>query len=689
VNSFEDFNFETPIQYVKGVGPKLSRILEKKGIRTIEDALFFAPRIYEDRTIPKPISKVRIGEEVTLLVRVLNSKSYKIGRKKRFKVLVTDGTGQITLNWFFPFPGLIDEFTPNSMFYVYGKVDFFGGFLTINHPEYEKVLENKRTLNFGRIVPVYSETEGLKQKTIRKIIAETLKISIPHLNDSLPPKIRERLGLKSLRESFIELHFPKSFIEDVSYSEAARRLIFEEFFILQLGLGLKKETLKGKHAPSLLDKEGKVNTFISSLPFSLTNDQKKVVDSIKTDLSKNEPMTRLLQGDVGSGKTVVALIASLIAISENYQVAFMAPTEILAQQHYMTSEKLFKSVGVSVLLLTHSTVSKNTISKISSGEAQLIIGTHALFQKNVRFSRLGLVIVDEQHRFGVDQRNELISKASDFYPHLLMMTATPIPRTLSLTLYGDLELSIIKEKPPGRKPVKTSIIGSRERHELFGKIRKTVQKGEQVYIIYPLIDISDKLFLKSAKEMYEKFKNDIFPDFSIGLIHGKLKPDEKERTLLDFKNGKFNILVSTTVIEVGIDVPNATLMVIEHPERLGLSELHQLRGRVGRGGTSSECILVAEKGVGQRLKIMESTEDGFIIAEEDLKIRGPGEFLGTRQHGMFGFRLGHIVRDAEILELAKKEAQKILKDSSSKEAQAIYEVAKLKWKEKIERLKGG
>jgi ATP-dependent DNA helicase RecG len=431
---------------------------------------------------------------------------------------------------------------------------------------------------------------------------------------------------------------------------------------------------------------------VRQLPFELTGDQKKAIVEITRDLARSSAMTRLVQGDVGSGKTVVALAAAALAASAGFQTALMAPTEILAQQHLRTAEKLLAPLGVKTLLLSHgNTANPETRQQIADGSAKLVVGTHALFQQSVRFHRLGLVVVDEQHRFGVEQRAELVRKASDF-PHVLLMTATPIPRTLALTLYGDLDLTLIREKPANRKSIRTTLIRDRDRHRLYEKIRGLIGEGRQVYLIYPLVEASEKLDLKSATEMYEKLRQEVFPDVPIALLHGKMKSDEKDRILDEFKQGKHRCLVATTVVEVGIDVPNATLMVIEHPERLGLSQLHQLRGRVGRGEESSECVLVVEDKVSARLRIFVETEDGFAIAEEDLKLRGPGEFLGTRQSGLPGFRAGHIVHDAALVCLARDEAVAILdRDPKLQDPahQRIREMVESRWKEKIERLRGG
>jgi len=685
------------IQYIKGVGPKLAKVLSKKGIETIEDALYFIPRTYEDRSRITKMGDLSPGVSVTVFGKVISARRIKgRGRQMRFEATLSDSTGSVVLTWFHAYPALVEEFSTGTQFLVFGECRFYHGLPQIAHPEYEKIVDvtlgkPRASLSFGRIVPVYSETEGLHQKVIRKLMGEVLKTSLSELEESLPEELRTRLALPPLRKSFVALHFPEKMPGEGELSQSVQRIIFEEFFILQLGLCLKKAHRKRDKAPILEDNTGQLDKFISSLPFPLTSDQTKVIGEITKDLKSGQMLSRLVQGDVGSGKTVVAFAGSVISKASSFQTALMAPTELLAQQHFRNAEKLLKGTGVRPLLVTHSNSSlKEVRQAVKSGEADLIIGTHALFQKAIEFRQLGLIIVDEQHRFGVDQRQELVRKGER--PHLLMMTATPIPRTLAFTLYGDLDLSIIREKPAGRMPIRTSILRERDRHALYSKIREFVNRGEQVYIIYPLVENSEKLELKSATDMYERLKKEIFPEYRLTLVHGRMKGDEKDEVLKEFKEGKFEILVSTTVIEVGIDVPNATLMVIEHPERLGLSQLHQLRGRVGRGSKASECVLVADKFVGERLRVMARTEDGFEIAEEDLRIRGPGEFLGTRQSGLPGFRAGHILRDAELLTRAREEAERILEkdpELTAPENKGIRTMVESRWKEKIERLKGG
>ncbi len=696
--SDESVELSSPIQYIKGVGPHLAKALAKKGIETLEDALYFIPRDYEDRRHITLIKNLLPGTTAIVLGQVVSNRVIRQGRQNRFEAVLTDGTGDLHLVWFHAYPSLKSEFEKGQSFVICGEVKYFGGFPQVSHPDYEKVTlkpgeKPAATLQFGRVVPIYSETEGLHQKTIRKIMGEVLKLTLKKLDEPLPASLRAKLSLPGLRESFVGLHFPTVPPKENELTPALQRIIFEEFFVLQLGLCLKRQRLAAETAPVLSDSRGWVEKFVAGLPFAFTGDQKKTLEQIIKDLGKPSATTRLVQGDVGSGKTVVALAAAVAASSAGYQTAIMAPTEILAGQHFKLASAWFAPLGIKVALVVSQNSGKREVQEeVASGAASVVIGTHALFQEGVKFKQLGLVIVDEQHRFGVEQRAELVRKGTASPPHLILMTATPIPRTLALTLYGDLDMSLIREKPAGRQPIKTIIIREQDRPKLYQKIRERVKRGEQVYVIYPLVEASEKLDLKSATEMHQRLSKEIFPEFAVALLHGRMKGEEKDRILIDFKAAKYQILISTTVIEVGIDVPNATLMVIEHPERLGLSQLHQLRGRVGRGKLESECLLVADKFVTPRLRVMTQTEDGFVIAEEDLKIRGPGEFLGTRQSGMPGFRAGHILRDADLLVRAREEAIKLLEEDpklSSPENAGIRAMVESRWKEKIERLRGG
>ena len=688
----------SPIQFVRGVGPKLAKLLSKKGIATVEDALYFLPRDYEDRRRLTPLGSLKPGSFAVVFGKVSRVKPQRMGRKHRLEVVLSDPSGEITLFWFHAYPALLEEFQLENSYVVAGEVRPSTRGLQIAHPEFEKVTEMRNgkpviSLNFGRVVPIYSETEGLHQKTLRKVMREAIHTSLPHLQESLPEKLLTDLELPSLRQSFTKVHFPDELPNSEEPNEAIKRIVFEEFFVLELGLGLIKQKHQKEKAPILKDPENMLEALLKNLPFSLTDDQKEALGVTQKDLARGFSMCRLIQGDVGAGKTVVTLGAAAIASGSGYQTAFMAPTEVLAQQHYRTAKSLLESAQVPVYLLTHSNEGKKeALEAVQNQENCVVIGTHALFQESVKFKKLGLVIVDEQHRFGVEQRGLLLKKSESGKPHLLMTTATPIPRTLALTLYGDLDLSIIRQKPKGRKPIRTRILRDKDRPRLYQQISEVVKKGQQVYVIYPLVEESEKLELKSATEMHKKLSQEVFPDLKVGLVHGRMKSEDKETILSRFKEKEFNILISTTVIEVGIDVPNATLMVIEHPERLGLSQLHQLRGRVGRGSEESECILLADAYVTERLRIMTKTDDGFVIAEEDLRIRGPGEFLGTRQSGLPGFRVGNLLRDADLLQRAKTEADKLLKEDPSLKKQEhaiIRQLVESRWKQKIERLRGG
>ncbi len=699
------------IQYIKGVGPKLGALFSKKGISTIEDALFFAPREYQDRSKLTKVRDLVPGRPATVFARVVSGRSLSLrggnrfnrfsrgGFRSGFEATVKDETGLLNLFWFNAFPTLKEEFKPGQLVVLFGNVEMNGAQLRIAHPDFELIEEKDgpgllhgQSTSFGRVVPIYSETEGLTQKVIRRVVHTALNSSLPYLNDPLPESTRTRLGLPTLRDSVMDLHYPANPPMMGELPEKTSRLVFEEFFALELGLMLKKKGKAMFTAPEL-SQGGAVDEFAKHLPFALTDGQLEAIRVLVRDIGKREPMTRLLQGDVGCGKTVVALAAAAVAARSGYQVAFMAPTEILAEQHIKNAERYLKPMGISFGLLSSSADDKKrTMELLANGKCQVAIGTHALFQADVQFAKLGLVIVDEQHRFGVNQRNELMRKSGKkLVPHLLMMTATPIPRSLALTAYGDLDITTIREKPAGRQPIDTKIFYEAGRQKLYEQIAATLGRGEQVYVIYPLIEESEKVDLKSASKMFETFRDELFPGAKVGLLHGKMESEEKDRILETFRRKEIEILISTTVIEVGIDVPNATLMVIEHPERLGLSQLHQLRGRVGRGGLKGRCYLIT-KARSPRLQIFTETEDGFRIAEEDLKIRGPGEFMGTRQSGMPGFRLADLQRDSHWLLEAKEEAERILEhdpELKQKENAGIRDLVESRWKSRLDNLRSG
>jgi ATP-dependent DNA helicase RecG len=668
-------NLETPIQFTKGVGPKLSEILAKKNITTVEDALYLLPTRYEDRRELHKVAKLRPGHTEVFCAEVIHAgaKATKGGRKY-YEAVVGDDTGTVTLKWFNFNPRFMKGiWQPGKKAIITGDVVQYGYQREVHHPDVEWIAPDKDLaavmaddpVNFGRTVPVYPLTEGLHQKTMRKVLKEVVDRFVPLVETILPHEIADRHALLPISEALREVHFPGNEVDLKVLNEwstpAHRTLTFDEFFFLELGLALKKRGTVLEEGIPFQVTHKYTRPLLKLLPYSLTAAQKRVLTEIKNDMAAAHPMHRLVQGDVGSGKTIVALMAALLAVENEYQVAIMAPTEILAEQHYLNLHRYCDELGIKVRLLTSGTkgkAKKAVLEEISSGDVRIIIGTHAVIQEKVEFFRLGLGIIDEQHRFGVVQRGAMKKKGQN--PDILVMTATPIPRTLAMTVFGDLSLSVIDELPPGRIPVLTRVCHESQRRQVYATIKEEIRKGRQAYIIYPLVEESEKSELKAAAQMAEHLANDIFPDLRIALLHGRMKPEEKEAVMRSFKACETDILVATTVIEVGIDVPNATVMVIEHAERFGLSQLHQLRGRVGRGSGQSRCVLLAGQKLSgdaeRRLHVMEETSDGFRIAEADLEIRGPGDFLGTRQAGLPEFRVANILRDARILEQARKEA---------------------------------
>ena len=691
----------TPIQYVKGVGPRLAELLKKKGIVTIEDALYFIPRDYEDRRNIKPISKARVGEKETLKGKIIGLSLVSYNRRKVLEIIIGDETGAIIAKWFNFNQSYLNylkkRFKPGQVVIVSGKVEAFRYRKEMSHPDIE-VIENEEDdqLHFKRIVPKYSETEGLHQKTIRRIMKNVVEGYAGAVSDGIPRYISKKRNLADMSRAFQCIHFPEN---DDNFdllingkSPYHQRIIFDEFFFLELSLALKKQGVLLEKGISFNTQDNFLEIFELRLPFHLTAAQRRVINEIKIDMTKPSPMNRLIQGDVGSGKTIVAFAAALIAIENHYQVAIMAPTEILAEQHFFTLHQLAEKMGIKIAYLFSSmkkSLRDEVYKNIKNGKINLIIGTNAIIQEGVEFAKLGLGIIDEQHRFGVIQRATLKKKGES--PDILVMTATPIPRTLAMTVYGDLDISIIDEMPPGRKPIKTKVFHEKERQRVYDLISMEVERGNQAYIVYPLIEESEKLDLLNATKMYEHIQKEIFPQYRVALLHGRMKSDEKEEVMQRFKTGEVQILVATTVIEVGIDVPQATLMVVEHAERFGLSQLHQLRGRVGRGEKQSYCILLAQykksDDARRRLKIMEETNDGFKIAEEDLNIRGPGEFIGVRQSGIPDFRVANIIRDARILNEAREEAFELARrDPFLQDTQSFFlkEVLKQRWKGRLE-----
>ena len=708
----------TPIQYVKGVGPRLAEILGHKGIHTVDDLLHYLPFRYEDRLNPRGIAELRAGETATVIAEVRNSGMFRTRRMPIFELVAGQGRARIRCIWFNA-SYLRERFKPGQLLALYGKVeaDMYDGQLQLVQPQFE-VLEEAgngtsdsaektlaASLEVGRIVPIYeSAGQGkLTSRWFRRIIHTALENLPPELPDPIPAAVRRHLSLISPREALNKVHWPdpgESFQDlQSSRTPAHIRMIFEELFFVELGLELKRRQQKAQTGIAFRLDERVREAIKRILPFHPTGAQKRALKEIAADMAQPAPMRRLLQGDVGSGKTIVAFEAAIIAIEDGYQVALMAPTEILAQQHYFSARRILENAGYRIVLLTGSLEEdrKREIRRhVAQGNAQLVIGTHALIEQKVEFAKLGLVIVDEQHRFGVLQRFKLMKKSSEPdgevvsvgagrspvpaqavvaqpvpiradltpEPDVLVMTATPIPRTLALTLYGDLDLSVLDEMPPGRTPVVTRRISDDRADEVWGFVRKQVAARHQIYVVYPVIEENEETELKAAMKMYRELSKKVFPDLRVGLLHGRQEADLKEQVMRLFQKGEIDILVSTTVIEVGVDVANATVMVVEHAERFGLAQLHQLRGRIGRGAAKSYCVLMTGKKISEdgerRLDAMVRTTDGFQIAELDLELRGPGEFFGTRQAGMPNFQVANLIRDRQLLEAAKLEAATVL-----------------------------
>ena len=681
-------NLATPLQFIKGAGPKLAEALARKGLNTAEDALYLLPNRYEDRRELRTLARLRTGFIEVFHAEVLSADAVATrGGRRFFEAIVGDANGSITLKWFHYNPAWMKKaWKPGRKGIFTGEVAQYGFQKEVHHPDVEWLAEGddlqavmaRDPFNFGRIVPVYPLTEGVQQKTLRRVLKEVVDGFIGFVGTAIPADIAGRHHLLPLGSALKEVHFPAEEADLLKLNEAAtpahRTLVFDELFFLELGLALKRQGVSLEPGIPFQVTHRYTRELLKLLPFTLTNAQRRVLSEIKADMMAPHPMHRLVQGDVGSGKTMVALMAALVAVEIGYQVAIMAPTEILAEQHYLNIHQWCEALGLRVTLLTSGLkgkAKKLALATVVEGTAHIVVGTHAVIQDKVEFARLGLGIVDEQHRFGVLQRGILKKKGEN--PDILVMTATPIPRTLAMTVFGDLSLSVIDEMPPGRSPIETRLCYESRRDQVYGLIREEVKKGQQVYIIYPLVEETEKSDLKAAAQMAEHLKQDIFPDLRIGLLHGRMRPEEKEGVMRSFKERELDILVATTVIEVGIDIPNATLMVVEHAERFGLSQLHQLRGRVGRGCAKSRCILLtpgrmSEEGA-KRLRVMEATNDGFKIAEADLEIRGPGDFLGTRQAGLPDFRVADILRDGRILEEARKEAFALLERDPKLERQ--------------------
>ncbi|MBI4196670.1 MAG: ATP-dependent DNA helicase RecG [Deltaproteobacteria bacterium] len=688
---------EIPIRFIPGVGPRIAELFLQKGIQTAEDLLYFFPYKYLDRSRLESIRNLKVGQ-ASVVGRVLSSGLLFFGRGKRrlFEVLLGDETGAVSLKWFHFYPQQMKgRFQKGQALLVSGEVTLYRGEPQFVHPQVE-LLEADLLDEVAApgIIPTYSQISGLGQKTVRKVIRNCFERA--SFSDPLPEELRTRRRLVPKKEALYGIHFPApdSSVEELNNGRSAGhyREIFEEFFLMELGLALKRRQARGEPGIPFTIEETRRVDWQGQLPFDLTKAQRQALNEIYSDMGRGAPMNRLLQGDVGSGKTIVSLLAAVAAIENGYQVALMAPTEILAEQHCRTAQKILAPFKIPVGLLLGSQTAlekERNRSRIRRGLFSLVIGTHALISDGVQFAKLGLVIIDEQHRFGVLQRMALRQKGEEgsLVPDVLVMTATPIPRTLAMTVYGDLDLSIIDEMPPGRQPTRTQVIESRNRGMLYGIIREVLERKEQGYVVYPLIEESEKLALKDATQMCEELKK-ILPEHRIALLHGRIVADEKETIFRKFRAGEVDLLVSTTVIEVGVDVPNATLMVIEHADRFGLSQLHQLRGRIGRGAKAGSCLLVSDyrktENAYRRLEVMCATNDGFRIAEEDLKIRGAGDFLGTRQSGLPDLRVANLLRDYPILKVAREEAFQLIDNDPGLLSHSVLKQELLRrWKERL------
>lgn len=699
----------TPISAIKGVGPKVLEKLEKLHIHSVEDALYTLPFRYEDRREISKIARLREGVQEVFYGEVLAAGETRTARRGRriYEVVVGDGSATISLKWFHYRSGWMQtQYKVGRRAIFSGELKRFGAQREVHHPDADFLsaevdLEDWADLdpeNYGRILPVYPLTEGLHQKSMRRIMQQVVTDYAPYVRSALPESLLRRRQLMPLDEAFRLAHLPNNSCDIRQLNEgrdpARLSLVYDEFFYLELGLALKRQGVVLKKGIKFSLEHKYTLPLTRLLPFKLTGAQRRVLGEIKRDLLSGQPMNRMVQGDVGSGKTLVALMAALIAIENGYQVAVVAPTEILAEQHYLQFHHWLDQLGLIAVLLQGSLpakVKKAALEKIGTGTVHLVVGTHAVLQQGVEFHRLGLGVIDEQHRFGVEQRLVLRQKGCN--PHILVMTATPIPRSLALTLFGDLTLSVVDELPPGRTPVKTRVIPHDQRQRAWDIVRSELEAGHQAYIVYPLIEESEKSDLQAATQAFEELRQKVFSGYALGMLHGKMRPEEKEATMQEFKARRIQLLVSTTVIEVGIDVPNATCMVIEHAERFGLSQLHQLRGRVGRGAAASSCLLIrsahcSEDGF-RRLAVMAETQDGFRIAEEDLRLRGPGDFLGTRQSGLTDFRIANLLRDSRILEQAREDAFACANELRDTPSSPVMQTLMHRWGRKLELASAG
>jgi ATP-dependent DNA helicase RecG len=667
---------EQKLSDIPEIGIRKAENLARLDLLTVRDLLFYYPRDHIDYARQVNIQELQGGETVTIIATVKCCNCFTSPKNKKLSILqlmLKDNTGQIKVARFYAGArfssrawqeSLKRRYAVDSVIAACGLVKASKYGLTLDNPELE-VLANPgdaiNSLTIGRVVPIYALTEGVMANTVRQAVIVALPAAV-NLKDPLPGGLRQKYGLMELKDGIANIHFPE---DSDTLKTARRRLVFDEFFYLQLGLLQRQRKAKEIQTSAVLAPKGKLlEQFNEILPFKLTKAQQRVINDILNDLQKPTPMNRLIQGDVGSGKTVVAVVAILAAIQSGYQAALMAPTEVLAEQHYRKLVSWFNLLHLPVELLTGSTKTpkrREIHSQLETGELPLLVGTHALIQDKVNFQQLGLVVIDEQHRFGVEQRAKLQQKGEQ--PHVLTMTATPIPRTLALTVHGDLDVSQIDELPPGRQQIQTTLLIGQQRHQAYDLMRREVVQGRQVYVVLPLVEESEKLDLRSAVDEHKKLQESVFPDFQVGLLHGRMTSAEKDQAITKFRDNETQILVSTTVVEVGVDVPNATVMLIEHAERFGLSQLHQLRGRVGRGAAQSYCLLMSSSrsaDAQQRLKVLEQSQDGFFISEMDMRFRGPGEVMGTRQSGIADFTLASLVEDEDVLLLARQAAEKVI-----------------------------